>query len=454
MRALIRPGATISGEASVPGDKSIAHRWLIFAATAKGESVLGGLPPGQDVASTARCMAVLSGLEPLRSAAAEDEGQSPTWNELPPWNYNHEVRVQAEGRERLRSPAEALDCGNSGTTIRLLMGLLSGCPIEVSLSGDESLRRRPMERIAEPLRSMGAQISTTDGHAPVQVHGGALSGITYATPVPSAQLKSALLLAGLAAEGTTTVVEPVATRDHTERLLGALGAPVRIEGTAVSVEAFQHAGFTGRVPGDPSSAAYLLAAAALTGGALTIRGVGLNPSRTHFLGVLERMGVAIEATPTGDEVGEPVGEVSVGASRASIAATTVSTDELPLVIDEVPILAALAAHADGTTRFEGAGELRVKESDRLQGTADGLVALGGRARVDGDDLVVDGGGLTGGNEASPADALGDHRLAMAFAVASLRASEPAAVDGMEWASITFPGFEQAPRAVGADLEVA
>ena len=457
MRARIRPGGVVQGVTRVPGDKSIAHRWLMFAATAEGESTLRGLPAGEDILRTARCMAALTGSKTLASwaheaALAQDEGQSPTWNEEQPWNYNHEVRVQAEGRWGLKQAAGALDCGNSGTTMRLIMGLLAGAGFESSLMGDASLGSRPMERVAEPLRQMGARIETTDGHAPVRVTGAPLQGIDYASPIPSAQVKSAVLLAGAQASGRTSFTEPAATRDHTERLLRALGAPVQLDRGTIGVEAFQHGGFEGTAPGDPSSAVYLLAAAALTGGSLTVEGVGLNPTRTGFLGVLERMGMTIDIEHGDDQMGEPVGTMRVSPA-ADLRGTTVTAEELPSVIDEVPILAAIAAHAEGETRFEGAAELRVKESDRLAGTATGLQHLGGGARVEGDVLIIEGGGLHGAPSRA-ADALGDHRLAMAFAVAALAADDDRDVEGVEAAAVTFPAFHLALAALGADLEAS
>jgi len=298
------------------------------------------------------------------------------------------------------------------------------------------------------LRAMGAAVETTDGHAPVAIDGGGLHGIDHRTPVPTAQVKSAVLLAGLDAEGTTTVTEPAATRDHTERAIRALGGPIEVEGSTVRVERFQQEGFAGIVPGDPSSAAFLVAAAALTGSELTIEGVGLNPSRIHYLEVMERFGIHTEVRVDHDEVGEPVGELWV-APCDGIDSTRIEAWELPLVIDEVPVLALLASHARGDSWFLGASELRVKESDRLAGVADGIIALGGHAAAEGDDLVVAGGGLEGGR----GDALGDHRMAMAFAVAGLAARRPIEIDGMEAADVSFPGFVPTLVGLGASIEV-
>ena len=307
-----------------------------------------------------------------------------------------------------------------------------------------------MERVAEPLRAMGAGVVTTDGHAPLEVEGGPLYGVATTLALPTAQVKSAILLAGIAAEGETTVTEPAATRDHTERALAALGAPVSVEGRTITLQGvYQHDAFSGTVPGDVSSAAFLVAAAALTGSELTVRGVGLNPSRLHFLNVMERMGARTETRPSGQELGEPVGELWV-APGADLRGTVIEASELPLVIDEVPILAVLAALARGETWFTGAAELRTKETDRLVGVADGIRALGGHAGVEGDDLVVPGLGLRGGI----ADSRGDHRLAMAFAVGALAAEGPSEIEGMEAADVSFPGFVEAIRGLGASVEDA
>jgi 3-phosphoshikimate 1-carboxyvinyltransferase len=333
--------------------------------------------------------------------------------------------------------------------MRLLAGLAAGLPLTVVLAGDDSLSTRPMERVAEPLRTMGARVSTTDGRAPVTVEGGGLRGIIYRSPVPSAQVKSAVLLAGLGAEGVTTVEETVQTRDHTERALLALGAPISTEGTAVRLESFQHEGFEGRVPGDPSSAAFIVAAAALTGSEITIRGVGLNPSRLHFLDVMARMGVRTEVHIHDTSVGEPVGDLWV-AGAGGIDAVTVAEDEIPLIIDEIPVLAAMAAHASQDSWFLGVSELRVKESDRLAGVADGLTGLGARAAAEGEDLVVAGGGVRGGW----ARAGGDHRMAMALVVAALGADGPCEIDGAEAADVSFPGFAGTLAALGAHIRVA
>jgi 3-phosphoshikimate 1-carboxyvinyltransferase len=449
-----RDGANIG----VPGDKSIAHRWLILAATAEGRSRLVGLPAALDVRSTAACLSRVTGKArpPLdmwaRNAWSGVEGGGSTWNETsrdastdPSGGI---VEVEGEGRGGLVEPGSDLDCGNSGTSMRLLAGLLSASPFRTRLVGDASLSRRPMERVAAPLRRMGAEIRTEEGHAPIEVSGASmLRGVEHRLDIPTAQVKSAILLAGLAADGETVVIEPTATRDHTERALEALGAPVRRAPVTVRVSRFQHAGFEASVPGDVSSAAFLIAAGALSGSTLTIEDVGLNPTRLRYLDVMARMGVATETTVTGQQLGEPLGRIEVRRT-SRLSGTTVEEAELPEVIDEIPVLAVLAACARGETWFLGASELRVKESDRLESVARGIRALGGHAAAEEDDLVIAGGGLRGGVVSSG----GDHRLAMAFAVAGAGAEGPCEIEGMEAADVSFPGFDAALRSAGVDVE--
>jgi 3-phosphoshikimate 1-carboxyvinyltransferase len=348
----------------------------------------------------------------------------------------------------LVEPTDVLDCGNSGSTIRMLAGVLAAAPFRSVMTGDDSLRSRPMERVAEPLRRMGADVMTTEGAPPVTIDGGGLVGIREEMRTPTAQVKTAILLAGLDADGATTIVEPAATRDHTERAIRALGGPILVEGSRITVSRFQHDGFTGAVPGDQSSAAFLVAAAAVTGSELTLTGVGLNPSRTAYLEVLARMGVRTEVRVEGEVLGEPVGELWV-APCEGLAGVRVEPSELPLVIDEVPVLAALAAHARGDSWFMDAGELRLKESDRLTAIVDGVRALEGQAATEGDDLVVAGGGLAGG----VAGSAGDHRIAMALVVSALAAERPVEIDGAEVADVSFPGFWSLLAFLGADIEV-
>jgi 3-phosphoshikimate 1-carboxyvinyltransferase len=473
VRVHVTPGAVVGGEATVPGDKSIAHRWLLLATIASGRSVLRALPPGLDVLSTSRACARLLPRDrsQLEAWVARVEGRA---SGEPDPVVEGRVEVEAAGRTALRRPAGPIDCGNSGTTMRLLAGMLAGTRLRAVLDGDASLRSRPMERVAEPLRRMGADVATAGGHPPVTVRGGPLHGIRHEAAVPSAQVKGAVLLAGLAADGTTEVVESAPTRDHTERALAALGAPVRstpldgapvsaaphgrgsVQGStptagrrrSVAVERFDVPGFSGAVPGDVSSAAFLIGAALVTGGHVTVTGVGLNPSRLHFLDVLSRMGGRVDREVESEELGEPVGVLRARAG-AALAGTVVTEAELPEVVDEIPLLAVVAALAGGETRFEGAGELRVKESDRLAGLRDLVRGLGGHADVEGDTLVVGGGGLSGG----VADSGGDHRMAMAAVVGALAATGPSEVSGAEAAAVSYPGFTATMLRLGAGLEV-
>ena len=331
--------------------------------------------------------------------------------------------------------------------MRLLAGLLAGSPFTTVLVGDRSLSSRPMERVARPLRAMGATVRTNDGRPPVTVRGAGLRGIAFEAEVPSAQVKGAILLAGLAAEGQTRIAESVRTRDHTERALVALGAPIAIDDRITLEGPFQHEGFEASVPGDVSSAAFLGAAAILAGGEVTIHGVGLNPTRLHFVDVLRRMGAGIDTQVEETRLGEPVGILRVR-SGDGVAPITVGADELPLVIDEIPALVALAVHAAGGSRFEGAGELRLKESDRLTALVEGIASLGGEAWVEGDDLVVAGGGLRTG----VASAAGDHRIAMALAVTALAGAGASTIEGIETSAVSFPGFAGVLMTLGADVE--
>jgi 3-phosphoshikimate 1-carboxyvinyltransferase len=455
MRARVTPGGPLGGEVRVPGDKSISHRWLLMAAVADGSSRLDGVPRSLDTSATAACAAMLA---PAARPALEAWASSPTvtgerngstWNREASTLDVGTLDLQGEGRRSLRRAPRELDCANSGTTMRLLAGLVASSPFETVLTGDTSLSARPMERVATPLRAMGAHVTTEGGRPPLTILGSALTGIRFEPDVPSAQVKGAVLLAALAAGGTTTVAERVPTRDHTERLFLALGAPIRPEGSGINVEGpFQHEGFRGTVPGDPSSAAFLLGAAALTGGDLTIVGVGVNPTRLGFVDVLGRMGLDVEVDVEGDELGEPVGRMHLG-PVGELRPIQVDANEMPLVIDEVPLLAALAVHADGPSRFEGGAELRVKESDRVSVLAEGIRSLGGEAAEEGDDLVVGGGGLAGGS----APSAGDHRIAMALAVTALAARTPCEIEGVESAAVSFPAFFSLVRSLGADVEV-
>jgi 3-phosphoshikimate 1-carboxyvinyltransferase len=416
--ASVSPARHLRGRLTVPGDKSIAHRYALFAALAHGPSLLHNFAPGADCRSTLNCL--------QRLGVSIAEGPAGT------------VTLLGRGLGQLRSPAGPLDAGNSGTTMRLLSGVLAGHAFSSTLVGDASLSRRPMRRVIEPLERMGARLEAVDGHPPLTVHGARLRPIAYLSPTPSAQVKSAVLLAGLHAEGVTSVTEPAATRDHTERALTAFGGASAVEGLTVSVAGGQQlVGRTLTVPGDFSSAAFwLVAAAALPGSRVEIEAVGLNPTRTALLDVLRRFGARVHIETAADENGEPRGTVLVEGDRAE--AIVITPEEVPGLIDELPAIAALAAHG-GEVTVRGAGELRVKESDRISALVAGFRALGIGADERDDGFVIRGGSgqrPTGG----VADARGDHRMAMAFAIAALAAEGPSTIDGAEAVDISYPGF--------------
>ena len=414
----IAPARRLQGRLRVPGDKSIAHRYALFAALAEGRSELTNFAPGADCRSTLSC---------LRQLGVEiSEGPGGT------------VTLLGRGLGQFRSPSDLLDAGNSGTTMRLMTGILAGHPFTSRLIGDESLSRRPMRRVIDPLERMGARIEAANGHAPLTVHGARLRAIAYRTAVPSAQVKSAVLLAGLHADGTTSVTEPAATRDHTERGLVAFGGSIAVDGLTVSVPGGQLlSGQSLMVPGDFSSAAFwLVAAAALPGSSVEIDDVGLNPTRTALLDVLRRFGAKVETQPTVTSAGEPRGAVRV--EHDQTRPVRIDPAEVPGLIDELPAIAALAAHG-GTVTVSGAAELRVKESDRIATLLAGFRALGLDADERPDGFIIHAGGArrpSGG----VADARGDHRMAMAFAIAALGATGPSTIDGAEAVGISYPGF--------------
>lgn len=430
----IRPIRRIVGEVRVPGDKSISHRALLLSALARGESVLQNLSPGADVRSTARCLRALGvsiGLDP--------EGNGPE---------GPTARVRGRGLCGLSPPSVPLDAGNSGTTMRLLAGILAGQPFESVLTGDASLRRRPMGRIIEPLSQMGASIESAEGRAPLHIRGGGLKGIRYELPVPSAQVKSCVLLAGLFAEGLTTVIEPLPTRDHTERMLWQQGAPLERSGREIALRPCPElTPLEMRVPGDLSSAAFWIAAATLLPGSeLVVRDVGLNPTRTGFLTALQRMGARISTENLREEAGEPVGDLVVRGVEG-LNAVEIAGAELPTLVDEVPLLAVVATRAEGTTVIRDAGELRVKETDRLRAVAENLRRMGARVEELADGLIVPGRQPLQG---ARLPGYGDHRIVMAFAIAGLIAQGETTLEGAEWVDISYPGFfEILPQVVGS-----
>ncbi|MDQ2966051.1 MAG: 3-phosphoshikimate 1-carboxyvinyltransferase [Chloroflexota bacterium] len=433
---VVRTARRLRGELTLPGDKSISHRALMLAALAEGESRISGAGDGADVRSTAGIIAALGAA--VERVAGDER--------------NADYRVVSLGADGLRQPAGVLDCGNSGTSLRLFAGLLAGLPMTATLDGDESLRGRPVARIIEPLRSMGAELHARhdDSLPPVTVVGHSpLRAVDVEPRVPSAQVKSAILLAGLRADGETSVREAVATRDHTERMLRARGIGVRTarsdRGVTVTVEGGGRVqAVEERVPGDVSAAAFWLVGAAIHPDAeLTLRGVGVNPTRRAVIDLLRAMGAEIDERPLGDGagdapndgVGEPVADLTVRSSR--LRAIDLGPADVAAAIDEIPILCLAAAGAEGTTRIRGAGELRHKESDRIAGIAAGLTALGVRVAVDGDDLAIHGGArLTGAST----DSLDDHRLAMTFAIAGLLASGDTLIRRPASASVSYPGF--------------
>ncbi len=410
----------VGGSVRPPGDKSITHRALIVGALSRSSVTLDGALTAHDARSTAAALRRLGAeVGSLRAGA----------------------RVRVRGRP-WNSPTRTLDCGNSGTTARLLLGALAGQRIEARLTGDASLRRRPMRRITLPLRAMGAEVAEEAGDGlPLRIRGGRLRPFSYHTPVASAQLKTALLLAGLTGRVPVTVSEPVRSRDHTERLFTHLGFDLTVRGTTIVLAG---AGsrwprlppFELEIPGDPSSAAFLAGAALLAeSGELCLEAVGVNPTRTGYLGVLARMGAALGRLGEREAGGEPLADLLVG--PAALRATEISAEEVPSLIDEVPLLAVLAARAEGETWFRSVGELRVKESDRLGLIAANLRALGVEAAVEGDDLVVQG---TDRPPRGRVDTAGDHRIAMAFAVLGTLPGARVELSERASAAVSYPGF--------------
>jgi 3-phosphoshikimate 1-carboxyvinyltransferase len=406
------------GALAVPGDKSITHRALMLAALTDGRCRLNGALVAGDTRATAACLRALG----VKVSLLKTD----------------EVVIQGGGLRPFRRPARTLDCANSGTTARLLMGLLSAHRFRAGLTGDASLRRRPMARIADPLRVMGATITLKDGHLPAMVTGGALKPFDYSSPVASAQVKTAILFAGLAGGVRVSVTEPVRSRDHTERLLAMLGATCMASGVFVALAPPDSLpAFAGRVPGDISSAAYLVAARILAKkGALAVSGVGVNPTRTGFLHAVRRMGAKVREESLSESLGEPVATL-VARPAPVLRAIEIEPDEVPSLVDEIVLLACLASRAEGTSVFRGVGELRVKESDRLALVAKNLAALGVRAHSEDDTLWVEG------TDAPPVGRVvtaGDHRLAMSFAVLGTVKGAKIAIDNRRCVGVSYPAF--------------
>jgi 3-phosphoshikimate 1-carboxyvinyltransferase len=420
---VVAPATRVGGTIQVPGDKSISHRYALLAALADGRTIIHNYAPGADCASTLACLAALG------VSIERQPGSTP--------GETARVAIDGRGVRGLQHSPAPLDCGNSGSTMRMLAGVIAAHAFTSTLTGDRSLSRRPMRRIMRPLSQMGARIDGTNGdRPPITIHGAELDSIDFVPEVPSAQVKSAVLLAGLQARGRTQVTEDSPTRDHTERAMTAFGARLEIQGARIAIEGGQRLrALAARVPGDISSAAFpAAAAAALHGSEVRIEGVGLNPSRTAVLDVLRRFGAAIVVEQTDDWQGEPVGTITV--RYQTLGPLEIAPREVPGIIDELPMLGALATFG-GELRVTGAGELRVKESDRISALVGGLKALGADAEELPDGFHIRGRTPLAGGRVHAHD---DHRLAMAFAIAALGARAPVTIEGAEAVSVSYPGF--------------
>ena len=414
----IRPATAVAGRVRVPGDKSISHRYAMLAALADGVSTIEGYSPGADCAATLSC---------LRGLGVQVRQEAPTV-----------LEIEGRGLRGLRPPTAPLDAANSGTTMRLLAGIVAAHSFDSVLDGDASLARRPMRRVIEPLTRMGASIEAREGRPPLTIHGAELDGIAFSPETPSAQVKSAVLLAGLQAKGRTEVNEPAPTRDHTERALTAFGAVVERNGRTVAIEGGQRLrAHELIVPGDISSATFWIALAASTPAAeIEILDVGLNASRMAVLDIARRAGARIDVAVAGERDGEPIGRIRVSAGERR--SFSIAPDEVPAVIDEIPALAALAAllPEGESMEVDGAAELRIKESDRIAGLARGFRAMGADVEEFPDGFRLTARSLRG----AVVDALGDHRLAMAFAVAATGAAGPTTITAASSVAVSYPGF--------------
>jgi len=427
-----KPGGAVKGRIRVPGDKSISHRSIMLGSLAEGVTRVTGFLQGEDSLAT---------LQAFRDMGVQIEGPD-----------NGNVTVHGVGMRGLKSSSKSLDLGNSGTSMRLMSGLLAGAGIESTLIGDASLSKRPMRRVTEPLAKMGASIETSEGGLPpLRIHAVKnLKGIDYVLPMASAQVKSSLLLAGLYAEGDTTVTEPAPTRDHTERMLRGFGYDVEVNGNRVRIRGGGKLKATSiDVPADISSAAFFLVAASITPGAdLVLEHVGINPTRIGVVNILKAMGGDLELLNQREVGGEPVADIRV--RHAQLRGIHIPEDQVPLAIDEFPVLFVAAACAEGETVLTGAEELRVKESDRIQVMADGLKTCGVDATPTPDGMVIRGGAIGGGT----VDSHGDHRIAMSFSVAALRASATITIRDCANVATSFPGFVELAQQVGMYIDVA
>lgn len=431
MEFLAQPGGAVNGTVRVPGDKSISHRSIMFGAIADGTTTVEGFLEGEDALST---------LKAFQAMGVEIEGPDAG-----------RVTIHGVGRDGLQAPAGELYMGNSGTSMRLLAGLLAGQPFDVTMTGDVSLSKRPMERVAAPLREMGAVVETAEGgRPPLTLRGGQqLKAIDYVLPMASAQVKSCVLLAGMYAEGETRTTEPAPTRDHSERMLKGFGYPVAVNGaTATLSGGYRLKAVHIDVPADISSAAFFMVAASIAPGAdLTLQHVGINPTRVGIINILREMGGDITLSNEREVGGEPVADIRV--RYAPLKGIDIPEEQVPLAIDEFPVLFVAAACAEGRTVLRGAEELRVKESDRIQVMADGLVSLGVNAQATPDGIIIDGGPIGGGRVNSHHD----HRIAMSFSVAALRASDTIHIEDCDNVATSFPNFVELATQVGMRIEV-
>lgn len=426
---IVHPGGTIQGEIRVPGDKSISHRSIMLGSLAEGTTNVTGFLEGEDALAT---------LATFRAMGVEIIGPD-----------KGKVTIHGVGMHGLKAPKKDFYVGNSGTSIRLLSGLLSGQTFDSTLSGDTSLSARPMKRVTDPLALMGAKIETTDGKPPLKIQGGSqLKGIDYPLPMASAQVKSCLLLAGMYAKGKTSVMEPAPTRDHTERMLSGMGYPVDVEGSTISITGGGKLTATNiDVPADISSATFFMVAAAIAPGSdITLQHVGINPTRIGVINILKQMGADISLSNETETGGEPVADIRV--RYTPLIGIHIPEDQVPLAIDEFPALFIAAACAEGQTVLTGAEELRVKESDRIQVMADGLQTLGVDAKPTEDGIVINGG-IIGSGEV---DSHSDHRIAMSFAIAALQAGGSIQINDCANVATSFPGFVEMARKVGLNIE--
>jgi 3-phosphoshikimate 1-carboxyvinyltransferase len=418
MRKLNYNGHPLNGAIQVPGDKSVSHRAVMFGSIAKGKTTIEHFLPGED------CLSTISCFQKMGVDIQRDEDS---------------VVVHGEGWEGLKEPSEILDVGNSGTTTRLLLGILAGLPFHSCLIGDESISKRPMRRVTAPLREMGAKIDGREEgqYTPISIRGGNLQGIDYHSTVASAQVKSAILLAGLNGKGTTTVTEPHQSRDHTERMLQAFGVKVQVEGNAVSVVGGQSLTSSSIfVPGDISSAAFFLVAGAITPGShIILKNVGINPSRTGIIDVLQRMGADIVVQNQNERNYEPFADIHI--STSSLKGIEISGDLIPRLIDEIPVIALLATQAEGTTIIKDASELKVKETNRIDTVVGELLKLGANIEATEDGMIIHGGSPLSSTSVS---SHGDHRIGMMLSIASFISSGEMTIENTEAIAVSYPTF--------------